>query len=187
MIPSSFNYGKINSTQKQIDTNVEIACLFPEKENIQNFLITSITDPGYTSSRSGIIVNNIQYTEKDIEYLNRIEELHNYAVHDEISINQNSESDFWLFIEKTNYTRTAELGLKDNGNFRAVWDWGEHGHLGIEFFGDNQIQYVIFRKSEYEKKILREAANSTFEGIMELIKTYKLEIYMGYERPSNTE
>ena len=150
-------------------------------EQSKNALIYSLlTITGSSNEYKSKIVNERiidyrQYIKNDYKYIERILELRTYAIEDEICVNNKSESDFWLFIEETIYNCKAELALTDNGNFRAIWNWDEYGHLGIEFFGDKKIQYVLFRGNDHNGKILRESANSTFEKIKKIMRNYKLE------------
>ena len=104
------------------------------------------------------------------EYVNRIKELRGYAEEDEEidSINENSINDFWWFKDIFNFKRRAGLVLQDNGNLRAVWR-DEVGHnIGIEFLGNNEVLYVIFKPVPNEKTI-RCAEIKTFGGLLDVL------------------
>ena len=111
-------------------------------------------------------------------YKTRIETLRSYGAEEDLPINQNSEYDFWVFIHINPDICKTELALVDNGNLRAIWKWGKHGHLGIEFFGNQEIQYVVFWQNKPNGEILREANNGTFETINELMINYKIDRFL---------
>lgn len=105
----------------------------------------------------------------------RIEELRSYAEFDGLSINEASENDFWSFIMSLPFAGEAELVLLDNGNLRAIWDDDNGNHFGLQFLGDRELQYVIFRHRNGRRKISRAAGRDSFDGVKLQIQTFDLE------------
>ena len=106
-------------------------------------------------------------------YEDRIDFLKKEAEIERISFNKESESDFWSFIKSIPFIRKGSLFLKDNGNLRVVWKDDNGNHLGLEFFGSDLMQYVIF-KCHAEKEIERVAGRDNQKGIKDKIHTYGL-------------
>ena len=107
-------------------------------------------------------------------YESRIEALRADAELDELTINVDSEQDFWDFIRSTCYLRRASLALMNNGNIRAVWKAEDSSHLGIHFLGDGEVQYVIFRRRSYGRRVSRVAGIDTLSGIKNQIAAFDL-------------
>ena len=107
-------------------------------------------------------------------YRNRIEVLRSDAQLDGFAINVVSEVDFWSFIESISFAQKSGLVLLDNGNLRAVWK-GENGsHLGLQFLGNRLVEYVIFKRRQATKEILRVAGQDTIDGIKRQIRAFDL-------------
>ena len=90
-------------------------------------------------------------------YSLRIEELKGYAIEDEIEVNPASERDFWAFMESLPVSKRASLVLSNRGNLKAVWKDNASNHLGIQFLGKGQGEYVIFKRREKDSEISRVA------------------------------
>ena len=112
-------------------------------------------------------------------YSSRIEELRGYALEDEIEIREESERDFWEFVNSTSSTNKAGLFLLENGNFRAVWKDGNGGHVAIQFLGDGQTECVIFKPREDSRFIARMAGHDTLNGVKRQILAFDLESLVG--------
>lgn len=111
----------------------------------------------------------------DQAYELRIEDLRSYAEFDGLTINEASERDFWSFIMSIPFACEAELVLLDNGNLRAIWDDENGNHFGLQFLGDWELQYVIFRHRKGRRKVSRVAGRDTFDGVMRQVRTFELE------------
>jgi len=111
----------------------------------------------------------------DQAYEIRIEELRSYAEVDGLTMNESSENDFWSFIMSLPFAGEAELVLLDNGNLRAIWDDDNGNHFGLQFLGDRELQYVIFRHRNGRRKISRAAGRDSFDGVKLQIQTFDLE------------
>ncbi len=98
-------------------------------------------------------------------YFLRIEELKGYATEDEIEVNLASEKDFWAFVESLHPSKRANLVLTNSGNLKAVWKNTGTGHLGIQFLGNNQGEYVIFKRRPAESETSRVVGIDSLRGI----------------------
>ena len=112
--------------------------------------------------------------EAEQTYRNRIAELREYGVEDGVTVNLASERDFWSFVKSLPATRPGSLVLMDNGNLRAVWKGDRGSHLGLQFLGDQMIQYVIFKQRPGVSKVSRVAGADTFDGIKRQIDAFEL-------------
>ena len=112
-------------------------------------------------------------------YLRRIEELKGYALEDEIEVSQASERDFHYFVQSTTMVNEAALFLTDNGNFRAVWKDADGGHVGIQFFGGQRVESVIFKSRTPNEFVSRVAGHDTLEGVKRQIRAFDLDVMVG--------
>ena len=106
-------------------------------------------------------------------YQDRINFLKEEAKIEEIPFNKKSESDFWSFIKSIPFIRKSGLFLRDNGNLRVVWKDDNGNRLGLEFFGNDWMQYVIFKRRA-EKEIARVVGKDNQQGIKEQIRAFDL-------------
>ena len=107
-------------------------------------------------------------------YSLRIEELKAYAQEDEIEVNEASQRDFWDFVDSLSSTKRASLVLCDNGNLKAVWKDAQASHLGIQFLGNGQGEYVIFKHRQRTSEISRVAGIDTLQGIKNLMTAFDI-------------
>ena len=107
-------------------------------------------------------------------YKARIDTLRSAAALDGIDVNEASERDFWSFIGSSRFSRRASLALMDNGNLRAVWKGEDASHLGLHFLGEQQIQYVIFKRRSGSRRVSRTAGIDTFGGVKKQIGAFDL-------------
>lgn len=107
-------------------------------------------------------------------YRARIDKLRTAATGEEIEINEASVSDFWTFIRTALFSRQAGLALMENGNIRAVWKGVEDSHIGLHFLGEQQVQYVIFRRRPGSRRISRTAGRDSFDGVRRQIGAFDL-------------
>ena len=106
-------------------------------------------------------------------YQDRLDFLKEEAKIEKIIINKESESDFWSFIKTIPLIKKGSLFLNDNGNLYSTWNDGKDDYLGLEFFGDNRMRFVIF-KSRSKKKIARVVGRDNQQGIKEQIRAFDL-------------
>ena len=98
-------------------------------------------------------------------YQKRIRELAKYGAEEGIAINPESREDFEAFIEQRPRWRKGSTELLNNGNLRAVWKDDAGNHLGLQFLGNQNLEYVIFRRRANPGEKLREAGRDAFAGI----------------------
>ncbi len=98
-------------------------------------------------------------------YSLRIEELKGYAVEDEIEVNPASERDFWGFLESLPASRRASLVLSNVGNLKAVWKDADANQFSIQFLGDGQGEYIIFKRRQNASKISTVVGIDSLQGI----------------------
>ena len=112
-------------------------------------------------------------------YSARIEELKGYAVEDEIEVNPASERDFWEFVESLSNQKKAALFLCDSGNYRTIWKDGDGGHVGIQFFGNQTVECVIFKRRGNTDFVSRVAGHDTLQGVKRQIRAFDLAYLVG--------
>lgn len=65
-----------------------------------------------------------------------------------IAISDESRRDLLRFLATRRSFREPSLFLLPNGNYRAMWWNDRKEQLGLQFLGDGEIQYVIFKERE---------------------------------------
>lgn len=70
---------------------------------------------------------------------------------DGISLSDSSKLDFWRFVQARPNMRECNLVLTDTGNLRASWRDENGTHAGLQFLGDDMVQFVIFKPREFGK------------------------------------
>ena len=113
------------------------------------------------------------------DYSRRIEVLRSDAEDDGFVLNKASEKDFWQYIRSAPFAQKAGLVLVDNGNLRAVWKGDDESHLGIQFLGNQWVEYVIFKRRPSAIDIARVAGRDTLDGIKKQINAFDLTSLMG--------
>ena len=109
-------------------------------------------------------------------YSERLNLLRYYACQDGIVVNEDSETGFWAFISSVPSFFAGDLVLLDNGNLRVVWTGKEsESHLGLQFLGNDMVQYVIFKQRPFSRMVSRVAGRDSFKGIKKQIRTFGLE------------
>ena len=95
----------------------------------------------------------------------RIELLKKIGEEEEIAYNPNSEHDLRRFLKWLSFIKSPKLFLLDNGNLRAVWKGDGGNHIGLQFLGGEQIQFVIFSRREGHSNMTRIRGRDDFAGI----------------------
>ena len=85
---------------------------------------------------------------------------------EEIAYNSNSEHDLWRFLKRLSFIKSPKLFLLDNGNLRAVWKGDGGKHIGLQFLGGEQIQFVIFSRRGEHNNMARIRGRNDFAGIV---------------------
>lgn len=107
-------------------------------------------------------------------YKARIMELREAGEEEGIEVNESSERDFWAFIRVLPAIREGALFLMENGNFRVIWKGPDESHLGLQFLGNREIQYVIFKRRKRARKVSRVAGADTFDGVRRQIEGFRV-------------
>lgn len=107
-------------------------------------------------------------------YRQRIADLRVYGAEDGITINPVSETAFWNFVKSHPHWRRGLTALTHNGDLRVVWKDGQGGHLGLQFFGGEDVEYVVFKPRPDEGDVFRDAAWDTFDGVDRLVSDLDL-------------
>lgn len=107
-------------------------------------------------------------------YKERIAELIRDAALDRISLNNASHRDFWTFLRAQDFFSKGKLFLLDNGNLRAVWKSEMGDQIGLQFLGNEAIQYVLFKHRPRAEKVSRGAGQDTLDGIRDQIAALDL-------------
>lgn len=79
------------------------------------------------------------------EYRERIEELRDIGSEEGISMRQESEKDFWSFIETNRDIKKCGLALLDAGSLSALWTSKSEYRSAIRFFGRGKVQFTFIR------------------------------------------
>ena len=95
----------------------------------------------------------------------RIELLKEIGEEEKIAYNANSEHDLWRFLKRLSFIKSPKLFLLDNGNLRAVWKGDGGKHIGLQFLGGEQIQFVIFSRRGEHNNMARIRGRDDFAGI----------------------
>lgn len=108
------------------------------------------------------------------DYSLRIEVLRSDAEDDGFVLNEASERDFWHYIRSVPFAQKAGLVLVDNGDLRAVWKGDDESHLGIQFLGNQWVEYVIFKRRPSTSDVARVAGRDTLDGVKRQIDAFDL-------------
>ena len=84
-----------------------------------------------------------------------------------------SEQDFRQIFEIHPLIKIPDIYLVD-GNVRAVWKSGTGKHLGLQFLGHSEVQFVIFSPRREVRKIARSAGRDSLLGIRQQISSFEL-------------
>ena len=112
---------------------------------------------------SGIQSETIRAYEERLGFLERV------GLTEGVELNVDSETDFWEFIDTSQFTRKAELVFIGEGNIRAIWEDEDENFLGLHFLGNRQIIYVIFRQDPGGSGLTTETGVESFKGAKEKV------------------
>jgi len=108
-------------------------------------------------------------------YEDRIRDLREYATEDGIDLSQESHDDFWHFVRANPGLRKGGIALRSNGDLRAVWRDGQGTRFGLQFLGDGEVEYLVFKKLGAGSEISRVMGQSTLEGVKLKIISFGLD------------
>ena len=107
-------------------------------------------------------------------YEDRIKILRSLAREDGYDLNPESGKKFWSFIDSIPLIRKGDLVLLENGDLRAVWDDEYGAHIGLQFQGYGEVQYVIFSRRTPSGSKRRKCGAGDFGDVKRQIKSYDL-------------
>ena len=111
-------------------------------------------------------------------YQSQIEALRNGASHNGFNLNEASEGDFWLFFKSMPFLRQAEVVLVDNCNLRAVRQGEDNSNVGLQFLGNQLVEYFIFKRRQGARDISRVTGVDTLDGFTRQIHAFDLTTLM---------
>jgi len=105
----------------------------------------------------------------------RINFLREQAASDGSFINHESEAGFLEYFRSNPLLRRGRLVLLENGNLRAVWKGDDEAHVGLQFLGEQMIQYVIFKRRRTHLPVSRATGIDNISGVRKQIRAFDLE------------
>jgi hypothetical protein len=116
----------------------------------------------FESQKSASILDRARTT---IEISKRLQFLKIEAEIDRISFSEASLSDFQAFMREIPLHARPSLFLSDNGNLRALWK-NQNEQVGLQFLGEGNIQFVIFKQRKGTLPMARIAGIDTKDKIL---------------------
>jgi hypothetical protein len=107
---------------------------------------------------------------KVIEISKRLQFLKIQAEIDCVPFSEASLTEFQAFIRETGSRARPSLFLNDNGNLRALWKNDRHEQVGLQFLGESNIQFVIFKQRKGVLGMARVAGIDAMDRIVRHIK-----------------
>jgi hypothetical protein len=102
----------------------------------------------------------------------RVAELHQDAIDDNLSFSEASHADLRRFLAGIAFSRRPSIFLLDNGNLRAVWKNEQKEQLGLQFLGGGAVQYVAFRQRHALETMSRLSGAENLDYVRKLIADF---------------
>ncbi len=131
----------------------------PKPRSSATFLDTQLTQPIFHDLRTTHFDSFVEaplsrYQEEQLarsrlqqEIRDAVTERLNALVHDlsdeDRSVNPTSRKDFLNFVHATPFASKPAIAILENGNVRALWREPAGGQVGLQFLGEQIIQFVI--------------------------------------------
>ncbi len=116
----------------------------------------------------------ILQTDKSIvaaaEFAKRVQFLRFTAEIEGLPFSTASFVDLQAFIREIRPKVRPSLFLNDNGNLRALWTNSQHEQIGLQFLGEGNIQYVIFKQRNKSLGMSHNAGVDVKDKVIEYIK-----------------
>ncbi|MXZ55381.1 MAG: hypothetical protein F4077_04705 [Gammaproteobacteria bacterium] len=135
---------------------------------------TNLPDIAPLLNISTTISKEDPFVDKVFSYIARVEKLRAFVTQEGSVLNQGSEYDFWLFVLKEFEIRRGNVVVTHNGNLRLVWKDSLGTHLGLQFLGGEEVQFVIFKRRGTSRVTSRVAGRDTIEGVKNQISSFEL-------------
>ncbi len=113
-------------------------------------------------------------------YMARLVELKEISQEEGIQFSEESEQDFWAFVNSRRTVEDGDIFVTDEGHVRFVWR-GERGdHLAIRFFGDGWVRYVVFkvRLEASSGQVSRIVGDDTLMGMLNAVETFGFALFL---------
>jgi hypothetical protein len=104
------------------------------------------------------------------ELFERVQFLRVQAVIDRVPFSDSSLADFQDFMREISPRRRPSLFLNDNGNLRALWKNDRREQVGLQFLGEGDIQFVIFKERKGTLRMARIAGIDARDKILAHMK-----------------
>ena len=117
------------------------------------------------------------YSDDIQSYLDRLQELREDAIDENIEVNENSVAGFRKFLNSAPYVVRGGLFLMENGNLRATWNVKAGDHVGLEFLDYEKVIYVAFKYHE-DGSAKRNADYIAIKDIFPLLKEFELDFLL---------
>jgi hypothetical protein len=105
-----------------------------------------------------------------LELSRRVQFLRIEAEIDRVPFSDASFSDLQAFIREMRPRVRPSLFLNDNGNLRALWKNDTREQIGLQFLGEGNIQFVIFKRRPGTLRMARLAGIDTKEKTLAHIR-----------------
>ena len=129
------------------------------------------TKPAYSSCDPSMLRDAMHAKKQTRERLNNLRDI---ALEEGIEISIHSEIDLWSLLDTLEFKKRPYLFLLDNGNLRALWKNDEGEQIGIQFFGQDLIQYVLFSLRMPGRIMARTSGRDTLPNIRRQIGAFDL-------------
>jgi hypothetical protein len=104
----------------------------------------------------------------------RLDDLRAQAEEEGRTWSEESRRDLLRFTAASRSVLRPSIFLLENGFFRAVWKSVDGRHLGLQFRGGNEVQYVFFARRKGSSTITRSAGRDNLQGITQIIDAHDL-------------
>lgn len=110
-----------------------------------------------------------------LELSKRVQFLRIEAEIDRVPFSDASFSDLDAFVREIRPRMRPSLFLNDNGNLRALWKNDAREQIGLQFLGEGNIQFVIFKQRPGTLRMARIAGVDAKEKILAHIRASEAE------------
>lgn len=173
---ATWEEGVLQKPSESMDHLVSVVKALSNVENLNRRFVSVHSFGGNEWTHPAILEEGNHLLNVIHAYSERLNLLHYYAGQDGIVVNEDSEKGFWAFISSVPSFLAGDLVLLDNGNLRVVWAGEDNeSHLGLQFLGNDMVQYVIFKQRPFSRMVSRVAGRDSFTGIRKQIRTFGLE------------
>lgn len=106
---------------------------------------------------------------------NRLQDLRTQSEDEGEPYSQDSERALKAFLGRIAANNRPYIALLDNGNLRATWKDLQGQQIGIQFLGDEHVQFVLFSKREGDVPMAKLFGQDIFSGLIKTITVFNLD------------